>query len=430
MTCPNEYLISRNARDRYLRWRDDLKRAEQKTHEIKPASTSMANSRECPPCDYDTAPEPEPRRAFARDHTAAIVAGTWNEGQPDSPYTGTPLQQTQDEKAQSMENPTTPGYFRVVGTSAPVVKSSPLQATAEKLTPTSIPSFSRLQHHSRKSELGEQDNGSNGRETLSDANSKKDSHEKRHNHLTSRDGSTSPRVLKKSSRFTDTSQPASAGPRGVKRPVRPDEEGQHEYRDSRDKPRSEAVIEDLITDTIGAIAIDEKGQIAAGSSSGGIGMKHRGRLGPAALVGVGTAVVPCDQNDDDEISAASVTSGTGEHMATTMAAQRCAERIYHGTRRGRGGIDVKDDDENAIMESFIKEDFMDHPGVKNCYSAGAIGLMVVKQTQHGYYFYFAHNTDSFALALMGGADEQAQCIMSRLPKGAKVASGGRKVRLS
>jgi taspase (threonine aspartase 1) len=112
-----------------------------------------------------------------------------------------------------------------------------------------------------------------------------------------------------------------------------------------------------------------------------------------------------------------------------MASQRCAERIYHGTRRGRGGKDVEDYDEDAIMESFIAEDFMKHPGVRQCHSPGAIGVMVVKKTQTGYYFYFAHNTDSFALASMGGSEKQPSCTMSRLPEGAKIAKGGRKIRL-
>lgn len=184
---------------------------------------------------------------------------------------------------------------------------------------------------------------------------------------------------------------------------------------------------DYITDTIGAIAIDEEGYIAAGSSSGGIGMKHRGRLGPAALVGVGTAVVPCQPDDQDAVSVAAVTSGTGEHMATTMASQRCAERLYNSTRKGHAGTDIHDYDESAIMESFITNDFMGHPGVCNGPSAGAIGIMAVKKTRAGYYLHFAHNTDSFALASMGGKDPTPTCVMSRLPEGGKIAQGSRKI---
>ncbi|KAG9533989.1 N-terminal nucleophile aminohydrolase, partial [Aureobasidium melanogenum] len=70
--------------------------------------------------------------------------------------------------------------------------------------------------------------------------------------------------------------------------------------------------EDLITDTVGAIAIDSYGNIACGASSGGIGMKHRGRIGPAALVGIGSAVIPVDPDDKDRNTVAAVTSGTGE----------------------------------------------------------------------------------------------------------------------
>src|SRR5271155_3865674 len=61
---------------------------------------------------------------------------------------------------------------------------------------------------------------------------------------------------------------------------------------------------DNVTDTVGAIAVDCWGNIAAGSSSGGIGMKHKGRCGPAALVGVGTAVKPMDPNDPDQVCVA------------------------------------------------------------------------------------------------------------------------------
>ncbi|KAI4142238.1 MAG: hypothetical protein LQ341_003270 [Variospora aurantia] len=128
-----------------------------------------------------------------------------------------------------------------------------------------------------------------------------------------------------------------------------------------DAAGSESVsLNDDITDTVGAIAVDCRGNIAAGSSSGGIGMKHRGRIGPAALVGVGTAVVPVDTDDAEKTSVATVTSGTGEHMATTMAANVCANRLYSGTRKGKHGGSESTDDDSAV-KSFVERDFMGNP---------------------------------------------------------------------
>ena len=114
---------------------------------------------------------------------------------------------------------------------------------------------------------------------------------------------------------------------------------------------------DLITDTVGAIAIDCLGNIAAGSSSGGIGMKHQGRVGPAALVNIGTAVIPVVAGDPKKTCVATVVSGTGEHMATTVAASTCAQRIYSSTQMAReGGSELTDDDQ--AIKSFIDKDFM------------------------------------------------------------------------
>ncbi len=126
---------------------------------------------------------------------------------------------------------------------------------------------------------------------------------------------------------------------------------------TRCNPASEGGVDDLITDTVGAIAVDCLGNIAAGSSSGGIGMKHRGRLGPAALVNVGTAVIPIEVNDPKKTSVASVTSGTGEHMATTFAASLCASRLYTSTRKTKDGALEPIDDDGAIR-AFVERDFM------------------------------------------------------------------------
>ena len=86
-------------------------------------------------------------------------------------------------------------------------------------------------------------------------------------------------------------------------------------------------------------------------------MKHGGRVGPAALVGIGTAVIPIDPMDVDKTCVATVTSGTGEHMATTMAAMTCANRIYRCDRKSRQGGD-EPTDEDGGMKGFVERDFM------------------------------------------------------------------------
>ncbi|KAH8705142.1 asparaginase family protein [Talaromyces proteolyticus] len=196
-----------------------------------------------------------------------------------------------------------------------------------------------------------------------------------------------------------------------------------QYTDFIEPPRNEG-DEDGITDTIGAIAIDCYGNVAAGSSSGGIGMKHRGRIGPAALIGIGTAVIPVDPLDPEQTSVAAVTSGTGEHIGTTLAASTCATRIYYSDREDENGMTENVTEEEAI-KSMVDKDFMEHPGVKHSHCEAAIGVMAVKKMKEGLYLFFCHNTDSFALASMTSEDKMPRCVMSRRPRQGTTAQGGR-----
>ncbi|KAF2461001.1 nucleophile aminohydrolase [Lineolata rhizophorae] len=187
---------------------------------------------------------------------------------------------------------------------------------------------------------------------------------------------------------------------------------------------------DDIIDTVGAIAVDSNGNIACGASSGGIGMKHRGRVGPAALVGVGAAVIPVESDDPDKVSIGVVTSGTGEHMATTVTAATCARRLYegvHSPRKGHIGGNASTEDDDDILRKIIDKDFMGHPSVLHSRSAGALGLLAVKKTSRGTYLYFAHNTDSFALASMHSGDVHPACTMSRNSGNGDIALGARVV---
>ena len=86
-------------------------------------------------------------------------------------------------------------------------------------------------------------------------------------------------------------------------------------------------------------------------------MKYRGRVGPAALVGVGAAVIPVDPTDAERTCVATVTSGTGEHMATTMAATVCAERLYQSVRKCPGGL-YEEVSEDEALKAMIENEFM------------------------------------------------------------------------
>ncbi|KAI1471140.1 N-terminal nucleophile aminohydrolase [Daldinia caldariorum] len=387
---PNQWLVSRNARDRYIRWQEDMRRAEGKSF-LSPS-----------PGAYEQAVDDHSNEIGQNghpDHMTAILTGTWNEGQPDSP--ASPASPWDNEPHVVIKTGLERGPFHF-----PALASSSKTAAGEisSLTPKR-PRFSpRPSSESLKSDPSISiSNGVIGAAAHDGGGS---------------DVPIEPFMPKAEQGLTTTAA------------LYPDERPRFKAVDRQKKSDKDV---DKITDTVGAIAIDMSGKIAAGSSSGGIGMKHRGRIGPAALVGVGTAVVPIDERDQDGIAVAAVTSGTGEHMATTMASQKCAERIYQGTRRGPGGKDVAEDDESSILEAFIANDFQEHPGVKYSSSAGAIGVMAVKKAPMGYYLYFAHNTDSFAVASMGSNDIQPSCVMSRVKEGSsglgRIAQGGRKIHV-
>lgn len=398
---PHEMLVSRNARDRYIRWREDLRRVENGGRMTPSSSASNSQADE-----IDAEYEERVRAKQRRDHTAAILNGTWNEGQPDSP--GASPQVTPGRELCTQDP--CPALLSV----SPPASSTTATSRTRGQSPTGLPA--------KRPRFGNYH--SEDRRTHSLLGSNADLHK------------SPPKVSMSKDEFfsKDPSRPGSSD--GQYSP--PCETEASEIRPSRaffeegtaESPpkHSRRGEDDAITDTVGAIAIDMYGHIAAGSSSGGIGMKHRGRVGPAALVGIGSAVIPADEADEEGITVAAVTSGTGEHMATTMASQRCAERLYHNTRRAEGGADIEATEEEAMV-SFVQADFMGHPGVVGSNSAGAIGVMALKKTPYGYFLHFAHNTDSFALASMHSREREAKCVMSRIGDHGGVVQGGRKIRV-
>ncbi|TVY42592.1 Threonine aspartase [Lachnellula subtilissima] len=397
---PHDAIVSKNARDRYVRWRDDLRRADRGRMTPSTGSDPGGDTE-----SIDHKYEERVRSQQRRDHTNALLHGTWNEGQPDSPQLSPSIEKRQTDVTDQYPSRRSPVPAPSIGD-----PSSQSNLHQRSRSPNSSPP--KRVRYTTDSQL-------RTRSLLGPSNSTTDLRTIPDVRMTTGDAVTTTHQSKPE--YSDgTLSPTHEAIDKLLWSERPAE--------SLPEPLQRATPkDDMITDTVGAIAIDMYGNIAAGSSSGGIGMKHRGRVGPAALVGIGTAVIPVDEKDQEGISVAAVTSGTGEHMATTIASQKCAERLYHNTRRARGGKDIDATEEEA-MESFVQADFMSHPGVSASNSAGAIGVMAVKKTPYGYFLHFAHNTDSFALASMHSNEKEPKCVMSRLGEHGTTVQGGRKIR--
>ena len=71
--------------------------------------------------------------------------------------------------------------------------------------------------------------------------------------------------------------------------------------------------------TIGAVALDQAGHVAAATSTGGLTAKRWGRIGDSPLIGSGTYA-------DDRAAAISAT-GSGEYFIRAVAAHQVADRI-------------------------------------------------------------------------------------------------------
>ncbi|MDQ3940484.1 MAG: isoaspartyl peptidase/L-asparaginase [Actinomycetota bacterium] len=84
-------------------------------------------------------------------------------------------------------------------------------------------------------------------------------------------------------------------------------------------------------DTVGAVGLDARGRLAAGSSTGGVFGKMPGRVGDSPICGAGTYA--------SEMVAV-VGTGIGEHFIEMLAAARVARLVEHGDHPQRACEEV------------------------------------------------------------------------------------------
>jgi beta-aspartyl-peptidase (threonine type) len=136
-------------------------------------------------------------------------------------------------------------------------------------------------------------------------------------------------------------------------------------------------------DTVGAIALDREGNIAAATSTGGTLNKAPGRLGDSSLIGCGCYA--------DNLSAAASTTGWGEPIMKLVLAKWTADRVQAGNLP-----------EWAAQEamSYLKQRLNGHGGIIVLDASGKFGI--------------AHNTPRMAWAYKTVKTEEAGVERSAL----------------
>ncbi len=81
---------------------------------------------------------------------------------------------------------------------------------------------------------------------------------------------------------------------------------------------------DRTTGTVGAVALDSAGNLAAATSTGGIRRRHAGRVGDSPIIGAGTYA--------DNATAAISATGEGEYFLRAVLAYDIAARVAYGGR--------------------------------------------------------------------------------------------------
>lgn len=159
---------------------------------------------------------------------------------------------------------------------------------------------------------------------------------------------------------------------------------------------------DVVQDTVGAVVMDTRGNIASAVSSGGISLKQLGRLGPAAIYGAGCWAY---NQRPGKPGVGTVTSGSGEHIIRTVLARECAASIQ---RENNASLGLSQGFKQSLLESeFLSEEEEKFAGV----------LALVHNEDNTAEVLWGHTTDSMCVGYMSSSLKKPKAIMSRLPTG-------------
>jgi L-asparaginase / beta-aspartyl-peptidase len=149
-----------------------------------------------------------------------------------------------------------------------------------------------------------------------------------------------------------------------------------EYQSHLEQHRADLFAPTISHDTVGAVALDRDGNIAASTSTGGTLNKAPGRLGDSSLIGCGCYA--------DNASAAASTTGWGEPIMKLVLAKWAADRVESGSLP-----------EWAAKEAmnYLKQRVNGHGGIILLNAEGRFGI-AHNTPRMAWAFQTAHNQDA------------------------------------
>lgn len=156
---------------------------------------------------------------------------------------------------------------------------------------------------------------------------------------------------------------------------------------------------DMLLDTVGVVCIDRQGNVSSAASSGGIALKHPGRVGQAAIYGSGCWA---QNGHNAKPSVACCTTGCGEYLVRTLLAKECCDGLL-GT-----------DNASLAISTTFRDKFLKSPVLKGV-DRKLGGALAVKCSDGDVELVWAHTTASMCVGYMVTGQKKARSHMSRLP---------------
>ncbi|CAF0726271.1 unnamed protein product [Rotaria sordida] len=172
--------------------------------------------------------------------------------------------------------------------------------------------------------------------------------------------------------------------------------------ESTKKMKTDDVNDTKRLDTVGAIVIDRNGNVAAAASSGGILLKHSGRVGHSAMFGCGCWA----ERKDDSCSIAVASSGTGEFLMKSLFSKSISDAC------------IIDDLTPETVRNHINNIFLNRrmtPTNAEKYFGFILLKLITNENQNRLVeFLCAHNTQTMFVGYMNTHQSKVTTLFSKL----------------